>query len=313
MRSGAAHTPAGAATQRRPARITAPRGPAGTATPRHPAGAGAVAADRMALATGSRSSAVATVTDPRRALLLSGLAGSPAAWAPFAARAQARLELWDGHLPWSGDSDSAWSHGADPANWVRAAVRDSAERSGGTPDVLLAHSFAANIVLELLARGELADVRAVVLVSPFYRPEPERFDWATIAYYLEGFHRILDEGLRVGSGNRISADIREAMALQVRERVGPYGWMRFFDLYLRTPFLDTAAVRTPLLVITGDRDFAAGAQDARSLAAALPDARCEVFDGCGHFAMAEQPDRFADAVQDFLTTIDNPVPTTTRS
>jgi hypothetical protein len=38
-------------------------------------------------------------------------------------------------------------------------------------------------------------------------------------------HRILNEGLRVGAGDRLVPERRAAMARHVRERVGPYGWM----------------------------------------------------------------------------------------
>ncbi|MEE6259656.1 alpha/beta fold hydrolase [Plantactinospora sonchi] len=234
---------------------------------------------------------------PPRALLLPGLAGSPAIWRPFAQRAGTWLEIETAAPPWVGPA--GWAYDTDPGRHVLDAVRALPR----PPDLLVAHSFAATLVLDLISRGELGEPVALVLVSPFYRPTPAAFDWRTIAGYLNGFHTILDEGLRVGSGGRLADDVRRAMARQVRERVGPYGWVRFFDLYLRTPFMDLARVDAPLLVITGDRDFAAGADDGRTLARAVPGARFELFADCGHFAMAEQPDRFAALLHEFVETL----------
>lgn len=231
-----------------------------------------------------------------RTLLLPGLGGSTAVWAPFLALAPRNLDVRQADVPWTGGGDGRWSHHPDPVRWVVRAAR----RAGAPVDLLIAHSFAATLALDLPGRAAGVRPAAFILVSPFYRPAASDFDWATMAYYLEGFHRILDEGLRIGGVRPSSAELRGPMALRVRERIGPYGWMRFFDAYLRTPFQDVSAIRVPTLVVTGEHDIAARPDDARALAAALPAGRLEVLEGCGHFAMAERPDRFAQIVDDFL-------------
>ncbi|MCJ0871745.1 alpha/beta fold hydrolase [Streptomyces sp. AP-93] len=231
----------------------------------------------------------------RRVLLLHGLAGSTSVWGPFTERAGPSLEVWEAELPWSPAGDTRWSHAVDPSPWVRAAL---AAVPGGA-DVLIAHSFAANISLEVLAAGGPELPAAAVLVAPFHRPAPADFDWETLSYYLNGFHRILEEGLRVTAGDRLPPDLVEAMAVRVRDRIGPYGWMRFFDAYLRSPFTDLTALGLPVLVVAGDRDFAAPPDDARAQAGSLADAVLDVFEDCGHFPMAEHPDRFAQAVRSF--------------
>jgi pimeloyl-ACP methyl ester carboxylesterase len=89
------------------------------------------------------------------------------------------------------------------------------------------------------------------------------------------------------------------MALRVRDRVGPYGWVRFFETYLRTPQLRTA--RMPrCLVVAGERDVAAFPSDAVALAAVLPDSRIHVLAGCGHFAMVERPTELAALIDHFV-------------
>lgn len=236
---------------------------------------------------------------PVRVLLLHGLAGSTAVWRRFTELAGGELELWEAELPWAAHGDTRWSHDPDPVPWVARAL----DAVPGRVDLLIAHSFAANAVLELLVSRPTGRPGAVVLVSPFHRGTPEEFEWDTAVYYLHGFQRILDEGLRVGSDGRIPVELREAMALRVRDRIGPYGWMRFFDAYLRSPFLDTAAIGLPTLVVAGEHDFAARPADARALAGALPDARLRIFERSGHFPMAEQPELFVGAVHGFLSSL----------
>ncbi|GIG93828.1 alpha/beta fold hydrolase [Plantactinospora mayteni] len=258
---------------------------------------------------------------PVRTLLLHGLGSSRAIWDRFESRAPEWLELWDAELPWASVGDNGWSHQADATGWAAQAL---AGVDGGA-DLVVAHSFAANTLLELLGRAGAATEpesvrpamapatpagvtlpRAVVLVSPFYRPAADDFDWAAIDFYLNDFHRILEEGIRVSAPAGLPAEVRAAMGERVRERIGPYGWMRFFDAYLRTPFLPVADLALPLLVISGDGDFAARPGDGRALADAAPAGRYALLADCGHFAMAEHPDRFAALVADFAHPLSPP-------
>ena len=62
--------------------------------------------------------------------------------------------------------------------------------------------------------------------------------------------------------------------------------------------------RVPTLVIHGDTDLIP-VELARHIAEAIPDARLEVLDDCGHFAYLDQPERTEDAITGFLTTATN--------
>ncbi|MEU2426272.1 alpha/beta hydrolase [Streptomyces sp. NPDC007851] len=230
-------------------------------------------------------------------LLLHGLAGSTSVWRAYDRLAPDGVEIWEAVLPWGAEGDPGWSLRDDPSDHVEHAL-------GGVPggvDALVVHSFTAGPALEALARGAAGrGPGAAVVVAPFHRRSPADFGWDDAQYYLGGFHRILEEGLRIGAGDRIPPELRGAMALRVRDRIGPYGWQQFFGAYLRSPWLDVDALRLPVLVLAGADDFAAPPDDARALAAALPDGRFQLFGDCGHFAMAEQPQHFADAVHGLL-------------
>lgn len=56
----------------------------------------------------------------------------------------------------------------------------------------------------------------------------------------------------------------------------------------------------PTLVIHGTEDKLITPENGRRLAARIPGARLELFDGCGHMPMYEQPARLAATVLDFL-------------
>jgi len=56
----------------------------------------------------------------------------------------------------------------------------------------------------------------------------------------------------------------------------------------------------PTLVLVGSEDEQTPPAFARRLREAIPGSRLVVFDGCGHFMMLEQPDRFREALAQFL-------------
>jgi pimeloyl-ACP methyl ester carboxylesterase len=228
--------------------------------------------------------------------LLHGMQETWEVWDRLAPLLPANAEVHALGLPWDGRQGHAWTREREPRDWAELALARLPEG----PVALVAHSFGANALLEhLVARGG-ERVAALVLLSPFYRPGDEGVDWAVISYYLNDFHRILEEGLRVRMGPGVDAAILAGMGVKLRDRVGPLGWLRFFELFARTPALDASRLAMPCLVIGGERDFASFPGDCEALGRALPDARVEILAGVGHFAMIESPERVAASIGRFF-------------
>ncbi|MFJ4283627.1 alpha/beta fold hydrolase [Streptomyces massasporeus] len=238
-----------------------------------------------------------------RVLLLHGLAAGDSVWDRTLPLLPDTYQLWTARLPWRTETIADWGEQPNLRGWLAKALT----AVPGGPEVVVAHSMAANVLLDLLDQKQRGGVdalrrfgiRALVLVSPFYRADAQEFDWNTISYYLNDFHLIMEEGIRAHSGGRFSADVQHAMGLRVRDRVGPYGWFRFFDLYLRTPTLETGRITVPTLVLGGEADFAARPEESLALARALPDAAARVLAG-GHFPMLEAAEDFAAEVSSFV-------------
>lgn len=263
------------------------------------------------------SGAVCTVHHKRptggpRALLLHGLANSPSVWEPLIGSEAAGLDLWTADLPWGSGHSPDWAYRPD-ATW---AIAEALGQVPGGAGVVVAHSFSAVLLMELLS-DELTrggdpfgryGIDALVLASPFYRRDPETFEYSVVAELLDNFRHTMDEGIRVMAGPRLDASLRRDMAQRVCERVGPYGYMSFFRSYLRTPWLRTDLFTVPALVIGGEQDFTAVPAESMALTAALPDARCRFVPGAGHFPMVEQAGVFAAELGDFLGSISRTEP-----
>jgi pimeloyl-ACP methyl ester carboxylesterase len=235
-----------------------------------------------------------TSDDPIKVVLLHGLGCTTGIWDAFAGRATGPLELWDAELPWHGVDDGGWSRQEDSVRLLVDALSEDY-------DAVVAHSFAASLLVEAVATGRL-EPRPAVLANVFYRPSPDDFDWPTIYRYLNDFHLIFAEALRHGDAAGLPGKHRSWMAEHIRDQIGPYGWMRFFQSYLRSPRLDLTRVHAPQLILTGDTDIATRVCDGQALADTLPHGQLTVLDQCGHFPMVQQPVRFAAAACAFLET-----------
>jgi pimeloyl-ACP methyl ester carboxylesterase len=235
-----------------------------------------------------------------RLALLHGLGASASLWQPLLTHLPDTVETWTFTLPWDSGDDSSWARERDCHVWLERALA----AAPGVPDVLIAHSFAANVVLDRLVTVGPLGTRGLVLFAPFYRPSPDRFDWATLQHYVTDFGDLVRAGISASvlarGGRPPDPGLLDAMASRVRDRIGPYSWLRFFDLFTRTPFLDISRVDLPCLVVGAERDTASYPTDCASLAAALPAARLAILPGCGHFGVTDQPATAATLLLDFL-------------
>lgn len=227
-----------------------------------------------------------------------GLTENAACWDRVLPLLPDDVDAWVFGLPWDGAHGHEWALERDAAVWIERALAMLPDRPAG-PTVLVAHSFAANVLLDHLDRHPLPDRTRLVLLAPFFRPGCRDFDWPLISYYLNDFHLFLAGGIAARRQSRPpDPELLTGMSEKVRDRIGAYGWLRFFELFSRTPLLDLDAVRVPVLVAGGEHDNASFPADCRALAAALPDARVEILAGCGHHLMLEAPERVAELIRE---------------
>ncbi|NEB42190.1 alpha/beta hydrolase [Streptomyces sp. SID14515] len=237
----------------------------------------------------------------KQILLLHGLGNNGAIWSRLQDHWRDDVRVHAPDLPWRSDGIDAWRYETDSASRVEEVI----SAVPGGPDVVVAHSFTVLPLLELLGRralsGEPAGLSGIVLVTPFYRRDPDDFHWNMIAPLLANFPETMSEGIRLQSGDRpIDPDLRADMARRLCEWIGPYGWLRFFDAYLNSPRLRPDLITVPGLVIGAEGDATAPVGEARLLAADLAAGEALVLPEGGHFPMLEHPRWFTGSVQEFL-------------
>jgi len=294
---------------------SSPTGPAGSGSGPGPGaaegapvspGGGARALSRggpLGASTVSRSSLVSAhqvrraVREPTtRIAFLHGLRENIQCWDRVVALLPDDVDAWVLGLPWDGAHGDEWALERAPGVWVERALALLPARSAA-PTLLVAHSFGANVLLDHLDTGRVPDRLGLVRLAPFFRPTREAFDWPLITYYLNDFHLFLAGGITARRTRPLDPELLTGMSEKVRDRIGPYGWLRFFELFSRTPLLDLARLTVPCVVAGGEHDNASFPADCLALAAALPDARAEILPGCGHHLMLEAPRRVAELIR----------------
>lgn len=226
-------------------------------------------------------------------------------------------------------SGEMWRPTVERLAGVRAIVPDlrghGASEAGGEPDM---ERYARDLA-DLLDRvGEPGPVTVVGLsmggyvAFELYRRFPERVRALVLvdtragpdsAEAAQGRLESAERVLREGSGGLAAEMAGKLFAPGVSEALRE----RWRGIMAATPPAGVAAalramarrhdstetlrtLRVPVLVVVGEDDAITPPEEARRMAEAAPGARLEVVPGAGHLTPAEQPERFAALLGEFL-------------
>jgi 3-oxoadipate enol-lactonase len=121
-----------------------------------------------------------------------------------------------------------------------------------------------------------------------------------VAFIADGMQTKLVSPSTITSKPELVHSIRSVMLeTSVNGIVGALQGMR--DRIDSTPFL--SQISCPTLIIHGADDQLIPVSEAEAMKAQIPDSRLVVIPGAGHLANMEQPDKFNQAVEDFIDSI----------
>jgi pimeloyl-ACP methyl ester carboxylesterase len=234
-----------------------------------------------------------------RVALIHGFEENWDSWQPLAQLLSPDLHLYALDLPWRANSVHDWANRGTSSIWLERALALLPVR----PDLVMAHSFGASNLLELLAvRPETVRAPAV-LVAPVYRPHDSAMSPLFFGEAVQRFRSVLEEGMRVQLGARalsLPPAVLKTMARKVRERVEPQGFLQFYNTITRAGTLPLHRIDVPVLVVGGTLDPSMPAAALRSLADQVADLTVDQDPALSHFCQLEQPTRVAAAVSRFL-------------
>lgn len=233
----------------------------------------------------------------RPLLLLHGWGVSSDLFAPILAGLEPGRRLIVPDLPGFGataEPDAPWSvH--EYAAWCLALL----DRLGIEDCDLIGHSNGGRIGIVVAAEHPERIGRMVLAGSAGIRPKRTLGDTARVRSYkaLRAVERsplvpgVLRRSAQRQADQRGSADYR-AVSGTMRGTL-----VRIVNEDLRALL---PSLRMPVLLIWGEHDTEAPIDDGRLMERLIPDAGLVVFEGAGHYAYLEQPDRFCRIVDVFM-------------
>ena len=234
----------------------------------------------------------------RSVVLAHGLEDSWECWLPLAPRLDPDWRLVALDLPWRPGNDYRWRRRPSSA-WLAAGL-STLERPA---DLVLAHSFGANAMLELMCAGSPYRPGQAVLICPLYRPPDVPVTWSVFDRARRAFERHIHDSLRSRLGRRTAVlppDVVESMIAKAIDRVGPSGFLAVFEQFSSSAVLGLDAVDSAVLVLAGGADPTLSPDAAGALAARIPGARLVIGPDYDHFCHVQRPDEVAAAVLGFV-------------
>jgi len=251
---------------------------------------------------------------PLTLLLLHGYLAAAHIWEPAATHLVKRggLRVLALDLPGAGYSarprDRSYS-----LEWLASVTFEAMRALELERPLLGGHSLGGAVALHVAARSH-ADLSGLVLCSPlcFSTPLPSllrpaaRWPGPFQLFYRSPLgRRLVRPALRRNFAGAPSAEVERSLSLVLEHLDVPGGWRAATRMGVRaafrrdmTPLLDR--VRVPALLLWGPHDRVHPPQLGERLATALPHASQVLLEGCGHNPHLEHPERFAEAVADWI-------------
>jgi len=163
--------------------------------------------------------------------------------------------------------------------------------------IVIGHSFGGRVAIKLANRVTLDKVvltssAGIVPKRPLsYYTKIYGYKTMRLLNHLPLLHFILKEPVKAYSEKYSSSDYK--MATPMMKRI--LSLVVNEDL---TPLLKH--IKVPTLLIWGDQDTATPIEDAKLMLAKIPDSGLVTFEGAGHFAYLEQPERFNTIIKSFI-------------
>ncbi|MGY1604243.1 alpha/beta fold hydrolase [Geodermatophilus sp. SYSU D00815] len=263
-----------------------------------------------------------------RAVYVHGLGGASTNWTDLAALLRVRFDGWALDLPGFGRSAPPPRHRYTVRGHARAVVGLLEHVTGlpgearGRPVHLLGNSLGGLVSLLVAARRPdlVASLTLISPAMPVYRV-PAAFSRQLLLLLVPGVAGLAEKRMAgvapeqqvrgmvemcFGDPRRVPRERIDEAVAEMRDRAAQPWADRALVRSMRgliTSYLNVngawriaARLRTPTLVVWGDRDRLVDPRLAPRLATTVPDARLLVLEGVGHVAMLEAPEPTARAV-----------------
>ena len=229
-------------------------------------------------------------------LMIHGLGGTSNVWTSLLPEF-AHLRTIRPDLPGSGRSARAYEGQRLSIGIFAQAVLRAAASMGVERAHVVAHSL-GTIVAFHLAVNELKFVRSLALFGPLLAPADTirpalraRADKAR-SEGDAGMQDIANSLVNAATSpeTRTSRPVTVALVREFIMRQSPEGYARTCEALADAAAIDASRITVPTLLVGGDADAVAPAQEVHRIGRAITSSEVEILRGCGHWTTIEKPD-----------------------
>ncbi|HTT13714.1 MAG TPA: alpha/beta fold hydrolase [Burkholderiaceae bacterium] len=239
--------------------------------------------------------------------MIHGLGGSSNVWTPLLPEL-ARFRIIRPDLPGSARSARAYEDQRLSIEKLAQAMLRAAASVGVERAHVVAHSL-GTVVAFHLALNELSFVRSLALFGPMVAPPDSvrpglrvRADKAR-SEGQSGMQEIANSLVNSTTSpeTRATRPVTVALVRELLMRQPADGYARSCDALAGAKVIDVSRITCPTLLVGGDADSVAPAQEVQRIGRAIVGCEVEVLRGCGHWIPIEKPDECRFLLQRFYS------------
>lgn len=162
---------------------------------------------------------------------------------------------------------------------------------GQACDAAIGWSLGGQLLVRAIAEGLIKPKRLVLIATPFQfvatKESPLGMPADTFAQFRENYANDPERTLRkawelIAYGDEREHKVRAAMDRQDVQKVLSRNWLRWLDLLQFSCEALSFKKFPPTLLVHGEKDAVVWPNQAERFAAAIPKAKLELWEGCGH-------------------------------
>ena len=204
-------------------------------------------------------------------------------------------------FPWSGQQGGDWCLDVNALNIISAVFEKWSLKE---PTYLIGHSFGANLLLNWAndSTSKIANLKALILVSPFYAKREDALTWRLFRVYQESVEDFILSSFKVsGLSHSVSKESITAMVNKIMDIQNPLVWMEFYKIFVKTVLQELDGLNVPVQIIVGSKEKTVNVEDMIMLSEKIQSCKLDIVDEVGHFPMKENECEFLERLKLFLT------------
>ncbi len=234
--------------------------------------------------------------DKPNLVLIHGLGNSWSFWLESSKLYEQAFNIYVFNLPWNCNYSCSFKSLKEVIDWLSVIFQLAQIEN----PVVLAHSYGASLMLNLVLQAQPGIVSKQILCSIFWPPRYTDQIWRfRREHFIKNFGNFICTGVVASMGyketdNEIVGNVCDKVLLKIDKGIVLGYWDLLFNSC--SPRIKTTELKIPTLLINGSKDSVVPVCDSAMLSCQIKDAEYICLDNVDHFPMVERKEIFYDNI-----------------